>query len=291
MKFVIVIRFTGSFDGSDTAGDVEVPININFERDDVNRLISVQWLKKVIREKHPGCSKRRLRLIYNGRVLNELTDFRGEIFGPRLKPRHDSSTPPSKQEKLYIHCAVGDELTTEQLIQETQWDNAPQQVSTAPAVIGFDRLLQQGFSREDIADLRRQFARVHLDDSARSNPDTNGGIADVEEEEARQSMLRQMEERWIESTVMASEAHPREHGPALALDPAIAGTSPPNSDTLERDGNEDLLLGLVVGVFLGAVAVVFIALDSSVFSKPQKMAMIAGVFINFSFAVVRGQWL
>lgn len=104
--------------------------------------------------------------------------------------------PQLNLDQIYIHCVIGDELTREQLAQENQLDNKPQEVSTNPEVIGFDRLLQQGFSQDDVTDLRRQFLLIYGSD----NTSSGGDIADVEEDEHRQNRLRQLEERWIEST-------------------------------------------------------------------------------------------
>lgn len=290
MKFVIVIRISGTPDGN--TRDVEIPLSVNFERDDVNRMVSVQWLKSVVRGEIPFCTNRRLRLIFNGRVLNEKTNFGTELFGSYYhspQTSNDDSDPP---ERIFIHCAVGDELSAQQLAEETKWDNTPQQRSTAPAEIGFDRLLNQGFSREDVADLRRQFAMVHLRDHAATSARTTEGIADLEEEETRLRNLRLMEERWIESTVMPSEGPGRGPRPVLTLDPVVAEENTPQiDDDSGQESNTDILIGLLVGVFLGAVALVFMAADSTVFSRSQGMAVIAGVFLNFSFAITRGQWV
>ena len=52
------------------------------------------------------------------------------------------------------------------------------------------------FSQDDVTDLRRQFLLIYGSD----NTSSGGDIADVEEDEHRQNRLRQLEERWIEST-------------------------------------------------------------------------------------------
>lgn len=278
MKLNIIIRFTNSLSASDQVTDLSIPLSINYDVDDVNKLVNVVWLKTTIRNKVPQCANKRLRLIYNGRVLNEKTDFKKEVLKPQLN-----------LDQIYIHCVIGDELTKEQLAQENQLDNRPQEVSTNPEVIGFDRLLQQGFSQDDITDLRRQFLLIYGTDS---NASTGGDIADVEEDEHRQNRLRQLEERWIEST-SNNEAAANEQTPLTQDgDQAQAATTPSQPMDLDESRvNEDLLLGFCVGVFLGIVAVVFLLADDSVFNKRQKMSIIAGLFINFSLAIVRGQWI
>lgn len=187
---------------------------------------------------------------------------------------------------------VGEELTKEQLDGENQLDNRPQVVSTNPEVIGFDRLLQQGFSQDDVVDLRRQFYLLYGGDNS-----TGGGdIADVEEDENRQNRLRELEERWIESTSntdpQTNDRVPvsRDNG---AVDDQFQAAPPPlqSLDVDESRINQDLLLGFCIGVFLGIIAVVFLLADDTVFNKRQQMAIIAGICINFSLAIVRGQWI
>ena len=279
MRLNVVIRFTNSLSASEQVPDLSIPLSINYDVDDVNKLVNVVWLKTTIRSKVPQCANKRLRLIYNGRVLNEKTDFKKEVLKPQLN-----------LDQIYIHCVIGDELTREQLAQENQLDNKPQEVSTNPEVIGFDRLLQQGFSQDDVTDLRRQFLLIYGSD----NTSSGGDIADVEEDEHRQNRLRQLEERWIESTSNNEAAGTANEQTPLTQDgdQAQAATTPSQPmDLGESRVNEDLLLGFCVGVFLGIISVVFLLADDSVFNKRQKMSIIAGLFINFSLAIVRGQWI
>ncbi|KAL1574681.1 Ubiquitin-like domain-containing protein [Candida albicans] len=279
MRLNVVIRFTNSLSASEQVPDLSIPLSINYDVDDVNKLVNVVWLKTTIRGKVPQCANKRLRLIYNGRVLNEKTDFKKEVLKPQLN-----------LDQIYIHCVIGDELTREQLAQENQLDNKPQEVSTNPEVIGFDRLLQQGFSQDDVTDLRRQFLSIYGSD----NTSSGGDIADVEEDEHRQNRLRQLEERWIESISNNEAAGTANEQTPLTQDgdQAQAATTPSQPMDLDESRvNEDLLLGFCVGVFLGIISVVFLLADDSVFNKRQKMSIIAGLFINFSLAIVRGQWI
>ena len=177
--------------------------------------------------------------------------------------------PQLNLDQIYIHCVIGDELTREQLAQENQLDNKPQEVSTNPEVIGFDRLLQQGFSQDDVTDLRRQFLLIYGSD----NTSSGGDIADVEEDEHRQNRLRQLEERWIESTSNNEAAGTANEQTPLTQDgdQAQAATTPSQPMDLDESRvNEDLLLGFCVGVFLGIISVVFLLADDSVFNKRQK---------------------
>jgi hypothetical protein len=318
MKFIIRIRFTNSISATQQINDLDLPISISLDTNDVSKLINTKWLKQQIRNK-PECRSNRLRLIYNGRVLNDNTDFKQEIFLPKVRQTKsvdgdqlDGATSQQSENDLvvYIHCVIGEELTREQLNEESQLDNAPQQVSTTPDVIGFDRLLQQGFSQDDINDLRRQFHHIY---NINQTP-ANDQIHDLEEEESRQQTVRQLEERWIESTINGNEnstttdsSRARNGETSTTRASATAGanfdpvnTGPntnanpepqPQPDIDDVNGNFDLLIGLLVGIFLGVLSVVFVVSDDTVFSKRQKMSILAGLFINFSFAIVRGQWV
>ncbi|CAK9437249.1 uncharacterized protein LODBEIA_P16270 [Lodderomyces beijingensis] len=312
MKLKIIVRFTNSLSSTENLPDLTLPISVNFDKDNINKLITVNWLKGSIRSKSPQCNNKRLKLIYNGRVLNDKTDFDKEVLRPRRAVLNED-------DPIYIHCVVGERLTKKQLEEENRLDNLPQQVSTTPDVIGFDRLLQQGFSAEDVQDLRRQFLSLYggsLAAGSGASATGAGGdaassgreIADVEEIENRQRELRELEERWIESTsnndspggggVGATGATSSAATAAAATQNSLDGdntethaTQPPSLELEESQVNEDLLLGFLVGIFLGVISVVFLLLDDTIFNKRQKMSVIAGLFINFSLAIVRGQWL
>ncbi|KAI5962484.1 uncharacterized protein KGF55_003560 [Candida pseudojiufengensis] len=289
MKLVIVIRFTNALSSHEQIPDLSLPITINLDKDDINKLINTSWIKSSIRNKVSQCSNKRLKLIYNGRVLNEKTDFKKDVIEPRLQNLLENDS-------IYIHCVVGEQLTSQQLQEENKLDNQIPAVSTTPNVIGFDRLLQQGFSRDDVNDLRRQFMSIY-GGNGQNNNSNNADIIDVEEDESRQSDLRQLEERWIESTsnndantnANTNSASTNNRNNNLNQD-----TDQPPQTPLDMDEvhvNEDLLLGFLIGVFLGIISVLFLLVDDTVFNKRQKMAIIAGLTINFSLALVRGLWL
>lgn len=290
MKSVIVVRFTDSHNATDTFRDLEIPVSINLDKDDVNRLVTTAWLKQQIRCHCQAANRRRVRLIYSGRVLNELTRFKEDIFLPRISQAENSGD--SEPIKIYIHCLIGDELTSKQLREEKELDARPQEVSTAPQVVGFDRLLQQGFSHEDVEDLRTQFREIYLPDALRN---LNGGdVTDVEEEETRQQVIRQLEERWIESTINGGGNNDSGGTGAASGDDdqgVIAPTIRALAELEELNHNEDLVLGLLIGGFLGVVALVFLFLDSSFVNKDRRWAIYAGVMANFFYAVLRGQWI
>lgn len=287
MKFTIVVRFSNSDSRQPPIQDLLVPLLINPETENVNRLVTVSWLRNTIRDQVPTIANRRLRLIVDGRVLNEATDFRRDVFLPRIRRETTPSIENDDPLLIFVHCVVGDILTREQLAQENELDR-PQERSTAPEVIGFDRLLQQGFSADDIADLRRQFLMIYDgDDTHQSGP-----ISDLEEEEQRSRRARMLEERWIESTVPQVGLGLAEAPPASTDNTADAREDDvPAPDLDDRGGHEDVVLGLLLGMFLGALSVVLLVVDDSVLNSRQKMAVAGGLFFNFSLSVARGQWM
>lgn len=295
MKVEIVVRFTDSGATNAQYKDLKIPLTINFERDDVNKLVKTSWLKLVIRSRAHGTERRRLRLIYGGRVLNDQTNFKADIFDPKLRQLRELDELMDELQ-LYVHCLVGDELTSEQLAQEKELDRKAQEVSTSPQLIGFDRLLSQGVSPQDVNDLRRQFQLVYLPEFLVPA----SGVSDVEEDESRQEYIRQLEETWLESTI---------HGTSPPQPTLTTSASNTNNDTTgvtigpsaaamraaaELEGthhNEDLLLGLVLGAFLGVVAFVFLMMDDTMFNKNQKLALVVGISTNVMFAIFRGSML
>lgn len=314
MKLALVIRFTNALSSTEQIPDLSLPITINFEKDDINKLVNVLWLKACIRSKAAGCAKRRLKLIYNGRVLNDKTDFEKEVLSSQKSRLNDN-------DRIYIHCVVGEELTNSQLQEENRLDNKPQEVTTTPNVIGFDRLLQQGFSAEDVSDLRRQFLLIYGNNAVSGSSAAGRDIADLEEIENNQRAMRELEERWIESTsgngagagagAGMGTSTSTSTGTGTGVNMGGVGGGADNAgnnnssqqenteqtqqiqslDMDESHVNEDLLLGFCIGVFLGIISVVFLLVDDSIFNKRQKMSVIAGLFINFSLAIVRGQWI
>lgn len=248
------VRFTNSLSATEQISDLDVSVT-----DSTTTL----FLKQEIRKKDQ-CSNKKLILIYNGRVLNETTDYK-ELF-----KRSDGST-------IFVNCMIGEELTQEQQNEESNGQIDQPIPSTSAPVIGFDRLLLQGFTQQDINDLRLQFQSIYDMSSNRAD------INDLEEEESRQRLVQQMEERWIESTINNTQ------------EPVTNTTNiserQPAPDIDDTSGNFDLLVGLLVGTFLGLLSLVFITVDDTIFNKRQKMAIIVGVSINVSFAILRGKWL
>lgn len=271
MKIQLTVRFNNS-EAAVPLQDLCVPVSVDLRHDDVNKLINTSWLKMIIRSKVKETERRRLRLIYNGRVLNELTNFRADVLEPRLRQlEQQEQTEPIQ---IYVHCLVGDELTPAQLAHEKDLDQKTQSVSTAPQVVGFDRLLLQGVSPQDVSDMRRQFHLIYSPDLLQSGP--SSGVNDVEEDESRQEAIRQLEERWLEGT-FNNVASGTATGTGAEVEPATMRAA------VEAEGahhSDDLIIGFLIGAFLGVVALAFIVMDDSMFNKNQRLAIVAGVLGN-----------
>lgn len=188
---------------------------------------------------------RRLRLIRNGRVLNDQMDLSTEVFGRNSAAASNADAaaaagPP----KIYIHCSIGDILSPTDLAKENEYDQRVPTRSTLPELRGFDRLRSTGFSDDDIAQLRQQFGRLY-------------GYGGTNED------MTNMEEQWIDTGV--------QDGPA--------------DINLGGDYVDDLI-GILVGMFLGVLALFFLK-ENNLFSKRQQKSMVAGILVNFSFALLR----
>lgn len=277
MKILITVRFSDPGAGSAEIADLDLPVTYLPQKDDFNKLVNTSFIKLTIRQQTPATQRKRLRLIYNGRVLNDLTNFSAEILRPKLQQLEDLQES-AEQIRIYVHCLIGEVLSAQQLENERELDRIAQEGSTEAPVIGFDRLLLQGVSDSDVNNLRRQFYQIHFPELGQQT--SNNGVTDVEEDENRQEYIRQLEERWLESTVAGAQTNERGLDNAAAEDRAQADLE----GTLH---NEDLLVGLLLGTFLGVVALVFLMMDDSMFNTTKKMAMILGVSINLFLAFLR----
>lgn len=241
-RIQVVIRFSNS-----SIQDLQLPL---VKLDD----LSIGWLRQSVRSSINDLSQKRLRFIHSGKVLTPTTNFKEEF----LKMQKFNKDNAEFDKRFYIHCLIGDVLNAEELKKENEMDNKVQEQSTTPAPVGFDRLASAGFSQEDISALREQFRQLYGD--LPTNEDGNGNRD-----------IRQLEERWIDSSVNEADE----------FNGLNAGSS-------HLGGNEDLLIGILIGCLLGVLSL-FLLKEEQLFSKRQRMAIVAGFIVNFSFALVR-QW-
>lgn len=240
--------------------------------------LSTNYIRQQIRLQNPQLAKKRLKLLHNGKVLLAHGDFSKDISYLKANLVDLETNAPIK---IYIHCIIGDDLTNEELSKEEELDHQPEK-STTEAPRGFDRLLTQGFSNNDISDLRRQFFQIHGANLPNST--------DVD-------ALRNLEDRWIDSTVnneidefptnLNINSGDSANNNTEQQEPTDMGI---RSQLIRRESSlqKELFLGVCVGFALGGFALLLLFLDiGGIFGKKTRMAVVSGVIVNLSFGVLR----
>ncbi|KAL5501287.1 hypothetical protein ACEPAH_8547 [Sanghuangporus vaninii] len=254
----------------------------------LERRDSVRDLKRKIRENRTQTRKRRLRLIYSGRILSnemmllewldslekrqkrsaETQDTRGKGKAKDDSESGGTETAASQiQTPVWLHCSVGAEVG-----ENEDEDEEHVQQSQIKPLRGFDRLAAAGFSEEDIANFRRTFHSRSAMNYLDSEP-----LGDDEDYEEH---ARALEERWIDSLASDTDS---------PISPSSASTT--------------LLQGLIVGFFFPLLPFFFFhearpavfwedgrsqeAQSSVVFSRRMQMALILGFVFNITFGMWR----
>ncbi|KAG8901445.1 hypothetical protein FRB99_005303 [Tulasnella sp. 403] len=223
---------------------------------------TVREVKKKIRLQRTGLENRRLRLIHSGRLLTDGTYLYGWLKS--LEEHQRRAQVESEDTSTWLHCSIGMEGDEE--------DTKEPKAQMTP-LRGFDRLMNAGFTEEDIATIRRQF-RI-----SRGLEHNGGSLDDDEDEHARA-----LEEQWIDNL------------DGGALDPSLDATP---------DGLYTTLLeGVMTGFFFGFTPFFFmrqarapaffsdefeqIEHQSSVlFSKRMQMALVIGLFVNIMIGILK----
>ena len=224
--------------------------------------ITTHWLRQKCRESRPQeRESRRLKFIRSGALLNSQADLSSELSRHFIR-QSQSAAAEGSSSPFYIHCIVGTErLDRAQLDNEDALDDAgPSREGTTTQAIGFDRLRAVGFTDEEIELLRQQFRATY---------------GDLENEPSRGGDIRQLEEQWMESGT-------ERPGGAVAEDERFNAMP-----TANFRHNRDLLVGISVGFFLGLFGLLLMKCEG-LFSKRQKMALVAGIMVNILFNAVRG---
>ncbi|KAI8368258.1 DUF2407 C-terminal domain-containing protein [Radiomyces spectabilis] len=130
-------------------------------------------IKQKIRQSAPHTSNKKIRLIHNGRILEDASTLLDYGLGKIISNSSSKAKipPPSP---VYIHCSISDYITSE------RDNNRPQ--LTIPS--GFDRLRESGFNEEEIQSIRTQFHRMH-------GTEFNGESTEE---------TRRLEEQWMDNT-------------------------------------------------------------------------------------------
>ena len=261
-------------------------------------------LKRQIRSRLPSeAASDRLRLISAGKVLADTAALGKAIAIPPPPPRqtkdHSSSDVSSKGKgkapltpnlptilphaRVYIHCSIGDALSSEELASEasaaeaadaalashTQSTMVPDPAGlervpsgTAPIPRGFDRLLNAGFSAAEVATLRTQFLAIQ---AHTHTPDT---MPTGDE-------LRALEERWLDGDAAGN---------------AGGGASDGDGDGgfgAEDGGLDDMLWGNIMGFFWPVAAVCWLMREEGVWSRRRQIAVLSGMLVNLTFGLLR----
>lgn len=243
----------------------------------------------------------RLRLISAGKVLTDTSALSQSISIPPPPPRAAStsakidlkgkgkaplrqSPPPQPNPRVYIHCSIGDTLTSEELITESKDAEAADaalvartastNISTAgngdpalnstsvPEPRGFERLLTAGFSAAEVATLRTQFLAIQ---SHTHTPDT---MPTGDE-------LRALEDRWLDSDAGVN---------------ARTGAGDGNEEGgfgAEDGGLEDMLWGNIMGFFWPVAAVCWLMREEGVWTRRRQIAVLSGMLVNLTFGFLR----
>ncbi|THH07265.1 hypothetical protein EW145_g3495 [Phellinidium pouzarii] len=242
---------------------------------------TVRRVKQQIREGCPQVDKRRLRLIYSGRILADnivLFDWLSSLEA-RQQKTSDIGKEKAKEDVVFgsaatggppptwLHCSVGAEL-----IGDSEEDEKRIQDSQIKPLRGFDRLAAAGFSEDDIANFRQTFHNQSSGDYLDTEP--------LGEDEDYDEHARALEEQWIDS-----------------LDDGNV------SSITQASPSRTILQGLIVGFFFPFMPFFFLRdptpavfwddgraqerTSSVIFSKRMQMALVLGFIVNLIFGVWR----
>ncbi|KAJ6260176.1 hypothetical protein Dda_4399 [Drechslerella dactyloides] len=288
----ITVRFASSL--PDLTLTIQTPYSTN-----------ISTLKRLIRTSLPAeTGRRRLRLIYGGKVLGDKANIGQSLGVSKLsafttEERKAPPPPPKRGSRkgkevvrpepededsssngtgsttagVYIHCSIGDELTDAELAEEVETESqAIHHPSTLPAPQGFDRLLNAGFTEADIAALRSQFHGTLLSNAAPSldgSADASSGLGfSLLDEESRRRALA-LEEQWIDESA------------SNETETADAGANN------ESGGLEDTLIGVMWGFFWPLCIMWMLREEGTLGNSKRQLAVIAGLLMNCVFGLLR----
>jgi hypothetical protein len=291
----LIIRFTASIP--------DLPLTISSPRTTTFLALKIQ-----IREHLPtDLSKNRLRLIFSGKVLDDTSPLSTLLKGSKPPPpppppksnkakgkepvreNESRSSTPGLSQKIYIHCSIGDELssadlqdeatlatsTAQKLLSNIQTPDTKTQANkdqnnnsiphttaaaattTTPRPLGFDRLLTTGFTPQDIATLRASFLTTL---SHTHTPDTL----------PHGDALRLLEDRWLDSSANDTQTA---DGTAL--------------DDDEASALDDMFWGNVFGFFWPIGALVWGFREEGVWTRRRQIAVFTGLAVNLVFGFAR----
>ncbi|KAI8807172.1 DUF2407 C-terminal domain-containing protein [Cladochytrium replicatum] len=246
---------------------------------------TIASIKQKVRDARQELANKTLRFVFSGRMLKDsskldqllpdpvLNSSASSPTSPVLPFGKDSKTSPSRESSsrlrvtgkakaveeeeksnsedisLFLHCVVSEGPSSSE--QEPQIGNGPS--------IGFDRLLEIGFTREEVDALRSQFHAMRGVDPNQTNADpSNPSLA-----------ARFAEDDWIDNRTPSNT------------------TNPEGSPEWEQEGTlSDMLAGLLFGFFMGILVLLWMK-EQGIFNRRQQAGILAGFLINISFGILR----
>lgn len=256
--------------------------------------VSIAQLKQQIRDQLPApAANARLRLIHSGKVLINDAALSKSVVITKPPPVRDDENKSAKAKgkqpvreivvvapRVYIHCSIGDALSSEELAEERQAAEASDaallsktaagiatvqqqqqnhETTTTPAPRGFDRLLSAGFSAADVANLRAQFLAIQAHSHT---PDT----MPVGQE------LLSLEERWLDQGSGSGAGDAQDAGGFTSED---------------SGGLEDMLWGNLIGFFWPIGGAFWLMREEGVWSRRRQISVLMGFLINVTLGVSR----
>ncbi|KAL1926219.1 hypothetical protein VTP01DRAFT_6084 [Rhizomucor pusillus] len=164
----------------ETYDHIELRIRSNEGPDLVFRVSpqdTVSSIKEKIRQTAAHARDRNIRLIHNGRILEDSRQLTSYGLGKFMRdPNSKAKIPPPLP--IYIHCSLSEKRPANAAASSIN-TNLPQMT---PAV-GFDRLRDIGLSQEDIQVIRERFHQLHGTEGAENS-----------------ELARNLEEQWIDNS-------------------------------------------------------------------------------------------
>lgn len=303
---LLTVRFSASI--PDLFLDIEAP-----------ETTTAAGMKQLIRTHIPSdLSAHRLRLIYAGRGLEDATPLTISLRLPRSptrtpntnlnddgskddadnRKREKGKAPVREQQRLYIHCSIGDIILSEVNLaeeaaiastllkgqqngtadeeydlkkQQQQQQEQEQASTTTPAPRGFDRLLTAGFTAAEVTALRSQFMAVQ---SVSRTADTMPSGAE----------LRDLEDRWLDEGTTAGGTTMGGVGAGGGVGVGGGGFA---DDEGEFGAIDDMLWGAVMGFFWPIGCAMWLRREEGVWSWRKGLAVFVGVVVNAAFGAMR----
>jgi len=268
-----------------------------------------------------AAARGRLRFIHGGKILPDnaaLNTVLKPLPPPPPAPSSSPSDPKGKgkgvegrqQQRVYVNCSIGDELTPDELAAEataaaetppppspgfpTSTAGTPQPGShggratgmhldtgqglgvrstgaSQRAPRGFDRLITAGFTSAEVNQLRLQFRSIQ---SQRHTPDTMPSP----------DSLRSMEDAWIDSNGAGAGGG----GAAAASTGEDGGEAAGADDTF---GINAVIDAMIKGMFIGFVfplgAVGWLLREEGIWPKRMQVFVSLGFLLSLSVGIVR----